>query len=558
MKAKFFTTLFLSCSLVLTFASNHLTHVNAIENEEQLTQNETVKPEKYYNPANNYIYNVRNMDSISPDSIEAWVRLPVASTGGTIVGSGYNNNLSFNVNIHGKVGIKWKEKELVHTFSDTSNIADGNWHHVALVRTDDKFTYYLDGEIEGEVSSETSADNHCIGFNFGGGMKNSSSANNRNPLEGFIKQVSIYSGAISQEQVQKDMLDLEITEEDVLSSETTLFGNWCLGDYWTERYIENTLEGEVRAELFSFQKFVEYDDSFGDYDYSFAVFPDIQLMTNYNPNKLHRQIQWLADNKEELKMEFAMFVGDLSDFGQKPELYERAANAMSRLDNIVPYCFVPGNHDYDDNAKTRVQESFKKYFPVSKHSTLPGFGGVFEEDLMSNSYYTFEVPGAKYLVINLEYRPRQSVLRWANTIIDAHPDHRVIMETHSYLTGQGYFSTNAKVGNEVGGGQSIFDDLMRKHDNVFMGFGGHEGMDEAFLRTDYGEKGNKIHSVLCDLQASSYNGDIWIDPFLIVRVNEKKKTMVLTYYSPEHEMVYNIQNQYEIYFADANNPTIGD
>lgn len=558
MKIKLLSTLLLSCSFVLSFASTNLMKVNAITNDTVETQqtNEIVeKPDFYYSPSNEYNYQIRNDGFISPDSIEAWVRLPVASTGGTILGSGYSVLLSLNVDIYGKVGIKWNQTEVVHTFSDSTNIADNKWHHVAVVRTKQKFTYYLDGDVEGVFEQKSSRSKDDMAFNVGcGKMK----VANRKPLEGFVKQVSIYEGAITEEQIEKDMLDKEITKEDVICEDVELFGNWVLGDYWTERYIENTVQGGGRATLFSFDKMVKEDTSYGEYDYSFAIFPDIQLMNNYNPDKLNRQIQWLADHKEEMNFEFAMFVGDLSDFGQKPELYERAASAMSRLDNIVPYCFVPGNHDYDDNAKTRSQVYFNTYFPVSKHSQMPGFGGLFEEDSMANSYYTFEIGEVKWLVLNLEYKPRMSVLRWANVIIEAHPDHRVIMETHSYLTNEGLFSSVESVGNEGNGGKDIFHNLMVKHPNVFLGVGGHEGMDEAFQRIDYGEKGNRIISMLTDLQGSNYNGDIWIDPFLIVHVNEEKKTMMFKYFSPEEDRIYNVQGQYEINFADPLNPAIGE
>ena len=156
---------------------------------------------------------------------------------------------------------------------------------------------------------------------------------------------------VNAEQIKKDMLDTQITDEDTISTDTLLVGNWNFGEYWTERYIPNTHAYGVRAELGSYGKMVPEDKSYDDYDYSFIIFPDIQLMTNYNPAKLNKQIQWVADHKEERKIAFAFFDGDLSDFGQKEELYIVASNAMSRLDNIVPYCFVPGNHDYDDNAK---------------------------------------------------------------------------------------------------------------------------------------------------------------------------------------------------------------
>ena len=230
---------------------------------------------------------------------------------------------------------------------------------------------------------------------------------------------------------------------------------------------------------------------------------------------------------------------------------------MSKLDNIVPYCFAPGNHDYDDNAKTRDQMYFNTHFPVSKHSQLPGFGGVYEEGCMSNSYYEFNACGVDYLVINLEFKPRLSVLRWANIIVEAHPNHRVIMNTHSYLSSNTLFSDDKTVSNEGNGGKTIFEQFMVNHSNIFMGVGGHENNDDAYIRTDYGKNGNKIYSLLTDVQVSTYKGSGALDVFLLVFVNETNKTMNMVYYSPEHNKAYNLQNQYQISFADANNPAIG-
>lgn len=553
MKNKLLLSVLVCTSLFAPYSDNKATPVIA----EESTQ-ETEKPETYYSLANNYFYTMRNPDYISPDSIEAWVRLPIISSGGTIFASGYSKLVSLNVDIFGHVGIRWNEIEVDYTFENSTNIADNKWHHIAMVRTNDKITYYLDGEKEDEIAVNTTKLQNDFGFNVGAGSKNSTKANNRQSLEGFVKQVTVYSGAISQEQVQKDMNDDLINSTDVLSKDTELFGSWNFKEYWTERYIQNSLDSGVRAELYSYGKMVPEDKSYDAYDYSFVIFPDIQLMTNYNEPKLNRTIQWLVDHKEERNIKFAFFDGDLSDFGQKEELYQRAANAMSRLDNQVPYCFAPGNHDYDDNAKTRSQVYFNRHFPQSKHSQLPGFGGVFEEGSMANSYYKFEISeDIKYLVINLEYMPRKSVLRWANVIAEAHPDYRVIMNTHSYMNSDAFFASASTVGNESNGGKDIFNNFMVNNSNIFMGIGGHTGSDDVLQRFDYGKNGNRIVSMLIDLQSSSYQGDIWIDPFVLVQVNESKKSMMFMYYSPEHESVYNVQNQFEISFADANNPAIG-
>lgn len=509
-----------------------------------------VKPENYYTPINGYFYQLDEKMSDSVDSFEAWIKLPELSFGGPIFVS-YRGEYKWGIDVFGKFEFTWGSQE-IYSFSDSSNVVDGQWHHVALVRTNTEFTYYLDGEVEGIYQANTTPNKNPYTYNIG----STNRYNETTPFEGYVKQVTLYEGAISQAQVISDMNNSAITSD---SENAKILANWNLGDYWTERFVESTVENSPIAELHTFDKIVEADYSFGEYDYTFAIFPDIQIMTNFNPDRLNNQIQWLVNNKEEMNVEFAMFVGDLSDYGQREYLYERAASAMSRLDNVIPYCFVPGNHDYDDNANTRSQVYFNTHFPYDKHSQLPGFGGVYKEGSMANSYYTFEVGnGIKYLVINLEYKPRLSVLRWANVIVEAHPDYRVIMNTHSYLDGAGDFSGGASVGNEGNGGITIFNEFMVNHPNIFFGVGGHENNDEPYHRVDYGVNGNKITSMICDVQVSTYKGEGALDVFMLVHVNEEKKTMNFVYYSPENDGVYNIQGQFQLSFADSLNPTIGE
>ncbi|OYW10554.1 MAG: hypothetical protein B7Z53_00710 [Rhodospirillales bacterium 12-71-4] len=49
-----------------------------------------------------------------------------------------------------------------------------------------------------------------------------------------------------------------------------------------------------------------------------------------------------------------------------------------------------------------------------------------------NNYNTFTAPdGTKWLVLSMEFGPRDDVLRWAGEVLDAHLDHRVIIVSHS-------------------------------------------------------------------------------------------------------------------------------
>ena len=533
----------ISLALLLCTLINVIVPVTASTESEE-------RPESFYTPINGYFYQLDETLYDSIDSFEAWVKLPVSSFGGPIF-TAIKKAYSWSVDVYGRFGFKWGNEE-THSFSDSPNIADGQWHHVALVRDSEKFTYYLDGEVAGVYNAKTTANSSEYIYNIG----SNNLYNDSTPFEGYVRQVTIYEGAISQSRVKSDMKNSAITSDD---TDARLIANWNLGSYWTERFIDGSIDGAPTAELHTVDKFFEADYSFGDYDYTFVIFPDIQIMTNFNPDRLNNQIQWVIDHKEEMNIEFAMFVGDLSDYGQREHLYETAAAAMSRFDNVIPYCFAPGNHDYDDNASTRSQVYFDRHHPYSKHSQLPGFGGTYEYGSMANSYYTFDVGGGvKYLVINLEYKPRLSVLRWANVIAEAHPDHRIIMNTHSYLTGAGDFSGAASVVGGSNGGKTIFEEFMVNHSNIFFGVGGHENNDEALYRVEYGKNGNKITSMLCDVQVSTFEDQGCLDVLMLVHVNEKEKTMNFVYYSPMHEKVFNMQGQFEVSFADPLNPTIGE
>ena len=50
----------------------------------------------------------------------------------------------------------------------------------------------------------------------------------------------------------------------------------------------------------------------------------------------------------------------------------------------------------------------------------------------------------KFLIIALEYHPRDEVLAWANKIVAEHPEHRVIALTHAYLKPNKTRTTNRR------------------------------------------------------------------------------------------------------------------
>ncbi len=75
------------------------------------------------------------------------------------------------------------------------------------------------------------------------------------------------------------------------------------------------------------------------------------------------------------------------------------------------------------------------YFPVSTFQGSPSFKGTFEPNRIENSAHLFDVPGGagRWLVISLEFGPRDTVLAWANDIAKQYADTPAMLLTHAYL-----------------------------------------------------------------------------------------------------------------------------
>lgn len=510
-----------------------------------------------YSTADKYNYRLKEAFDRSPDTFEAVINMPEHSVGGTIMGNyvnsliGYNGCVNWEADALGRIKVFWNNGAFDYTFENIS-LSDGRRHHIALVRDAEKrtFSFYVDGECNETVDVKL-RDAVCgMPMNIGVDYKNWVAY--KTPFDGEIEQITVYNGAISQDRIRRDMSG-EIEDD----ADGALMGNWVFGEQWTKTIVPDTFGSGNDATLMTFEKYVPVRDT-GEYDYTLVGIPDIQSMVNHRPGDLNNAMSWLASNAEKQKIAFAVQVGDLSDYGSTERFYATAADGMSRLDGKVPYSFVQGNHDYDDNCtRTRSSVLFNRYFPYSKYSATPQFGGAYEPGSMSNTYCLFETSGVKYTVINLEFGPRMSVIRWAGRVCEMFPDRRVIINTHGYLDLDGsimtdksrYSATSYAFSDhtEVTTAEALYDGLVKRYPNIFMVLCGHNCVDDAVMRIDTGDNGNKIISLLIDPQCTRVGGASWgEDPIMLMRFNEQARKINFIFYSPRLDMCFNTQNQFSV------------
>jgi len=158
--------------------------------------------------------------------------------------------------------------------------------------------------------------------------------------------------------------------------------------------------------------------------WSLVVLPDTQNYSTLYPGLFNLQTEWVVDNKDKYNIAYVLQNGDLTNNDNEQE-WQRARRAFSRLDGVVPYAIVPGNHDYspDGGRNGRENTLINNYFPPARFKKWPTFGGVMEEGRIENSYHLFRTGSREWLILGLEWAQRDETLEWANQILKKYHSH---------------------------------------------------------------------------------------------------------------------------------------
>lgn len=281
--------------------------------------------------------------------------------------------------------------------------------------------------------------------------------------------------------------------------------------------------------------------------FNLILLPDTQTYTSAFPEIFGSQTTWIAEHAKDIA--FVLHQGDITD-NNKDSQWEIAASAFRKMDGRVPYTFVPGNHDtgVGGHAKERQTDLMNHYLPYSKYSKAKTFGGAYLVGHMENTWHTFKAGGINWLILSLEFGPRNKVLDWAARIIEEHPRHKVIVNTHAYL-----YSDDTRMGNHnthkwlpqtygvgkatgdeaVNNGEQIWDKLIKNYPNILMVVSGHVLNDGTGKLVSEGVHGNKVYQMLANYQGGVEGTEKGGNGFLrIIQVDTKKSTISVKSYSP--------------------------
>lgn len=294
--------------------------------------------------------------------------------------------------------------------------------------------------------------------------------------------------------------------------------------------------------------------------FTIVLIPDTQYycQTPAFNRHFHNLADWIVRERESLNIQYVLHLGDLVNRGgAQMSQWDIASAAMHKLDGHVPYAIALGNHDYTDNSSRNRDTPLNDFFPPSDYLEWPTFGGVMEPGHLENNWHTFRAAGMDFLILCLEFGPRDLVLEWANTIVEQHPKHRVILNTHAYTysdsrrynkrdRGNWQIWNPVDYGSEGGNndGEQMWEKLVDRHPNFFLVTNGHVINDGLGRTSTPTRHGNVVHQMLFNYQGY-YEGGVGTVRLLHF-LPDQKTVQVRTFSATEERYATGPQEQFSL------------
>ncbi len=248
--------------------------------------------------------------------------------------------------------------------------------------------------------------------------------------------------------------------------------------------------------------------------FTVVTLPDTQYYTAAHPDILDAQVEWVTRERASRQIALLLHEGDIVD-RDEPIQWTRAASSLRLLDGVVPYVLASGNHDYALRGHVITRDTLlDRYFP-------PRPSGLYEPGRNENRFEIVQAPGGPWLILSLEFGPRDGVLAWADGIARRYAALPAIVVTHAYLTSDDerfdhldhpdqlwnpHRYLDDRAAGSVNDGQEIWDKLISRDDNILFVLCGHDLGDGVGRLTSVRADGTIVHQILANYQMQAQGG----------------------------------------------------
>ncbi len=281
----------------------------------------------------------------------------------------------------------------------------------------------------------------------------------------------------------------------------------------------------------------------GEPEFTLVALPDTQYYAAAHPEVFRAQTQWIVGKRKSEEIALVVHEGDIVD-ANEPRQWTNAWESLRLLDGVVPYILSTGNHDYARKGARLTRDSLiDTYFPELPRARATRLEGTFEPWHIENSFQILDIPGGPWLILSLEFGPRDAVLTWADRILRQHESVPAIVVTHAYLRADNarYDYTIERAGwnphrylddhasGSVNDGEEIWRKLVVKNHNILFVLCGHELGDGVGRLTSIRPDGSRVHQILANYQMGALGGGGYLR---LMRFSPARRRVEVRTYSP--------------------------
>jgi 3',5'-cyclic AMP phosphodiesterase CpdA len=282
-----------------------------------------------------------------------------------------------------------------------------------------------------------------------------------------------------------------------------------------------------------------------------VVLPDTQYYARCRNGHLARQRSWVEQVRNERHVLALLTLGDLTDSNTDAE-WTHIRSAISPLDPSLPVLLTTGNHDYGEGGTANRRSTLlDKYFDRSFATRSGAFLEAAEPTSLANAFYGLNFDGIPIGVLTLEWSPRKKIIAWANDVLARHRAHRVVITTHAYLYSDGtrydyatkqgdqawnplsYRTAEVEPKEGAADGEMLWQELVRRHENVFLVLSGHVLNDGVGALSSRGDHGNVVHQLLSNYQMLDEGG---LGYLRLLELRPDGRTLRVKTYSPSLDL----------------------
>ena len=456
--------------------------------------------------------------------------------GCTIVGnytSSYTAGITFRVYLNGSPSLCLRyDRDHQDQYTFPASVLKTGRVHIAIT-IDDTYVYgYLNGK---QVLKKA----HCgylpelseYPFSLGGDNRTDNTWWFRS---GTIYSVNLFSEYRTAEQIEADIHGIDTNDPTLMLSYN-----------FEESFEDRSAEQNNLVPYFYESEFIPSDE----YDYTFACVGDTQSLVKKYPDRVHNIYDFIIDNLDQLKIRRVIGLGDMTE-DNTADQWEIVSEQVFRLDDVVPYTVIRGNHDH--YARTPEAEATKELM----------FGYYFDNEMYrkqfddsfdggpTNTFTRFTVNGIPYLLLCLDYGPDDDVLSWASDVVEQYPNDNVIVATHAFLFHDGTTLDATDIcppRNDVGFNNcdEMWDKFVSRHANIVLVLCGHDPSNEIVYAQMTGEHGNVVTCCLINPQHTDFY-DRAAGLVALLHFKNGGSTIAVEYYSTVEGKFYKTDNVFEI------------